>query len=72
MSLINQALELMLYGMGIVFIFLILLALLIALMSKLAGALSANQEASSTAAPPVDAPTLKVLQAAIDAHRGQA
>ncbi|MGC6480870.1 MAG: OadG family protein [Porticoccaceae bacterium] len=77
-SLISQGLDLMLYGMGTVFTFLTLLVGLTALMSRsvmrfskeepvAAGANSVNHQIHDSV---VDKRIVKVIQAAIDQHRG--
>ena len=77
-SLISQGLDLMLYGMGTVFTFLTLLVGLTALMSRSvmrfskeepveAGANSVNHQIHDSV---VDKRIVKVIQAAIDQHRG--
>ena len=77
-SLISQGLDLMLYGMGTVFTFLTLLVGLTALMSRSvmrfskeepveSGANSVNHQIHDSV---VDKRIVKVIQAAIDQHRG--
>jgi len=72
-SLVGQGLELMLYGMGSVLVFLALLVLVTSLMSSLLGA-----RGDMAVAPPapagrvdqaVDPRTLAVISAAIHTHR---
>lgn len=80
-SIMSQGLTLMLFGMGAVFVF---LALLVAVTSAMSGVVVRffpeaaeptpavkAQPANGASAPPVDATTLQILQAAIDQHRGK-
>ena len=81
-SLIDQGFDMMLYGMGSVFTFLIALVVAISLMSRLlalispeplAEAGSGNQlghQAGNQAGHGVDPLTAKIIQAAIKQHRG--
>tara|TARA_R110000787_G_scaffold38998_21_gene97923 strand:- start:3267 stop:3500 length:234 start_codon:yes stop_codon:yes gene_type:complete len=74
-SLIQQGVDMMLYGMGTVFIFLIVLVLAISLMSRLVAKFSPAAplvpvKAAETAEP-VDALTAKIIQAAIAKHRAR-
>jgi oxaloacetate decarboxylase gamma subunit len=75
-SLISQGLDLLLYGMGTVFTFLTLLVGLTALMSRTVMRFSpdepADVEVSSNQihSTLVDKRIVKVIQAAIDQHRG--
>ncbi|MEE4658845.1 MAG: OadG family transporter subunit [Halieaceae bacterium] len=71
-SLIAQGLELMLYGMGSVLLFLALLVLVTSLMSSLLGARGDVAMPPVTAHPVdqgVDPRTLAIISAAIHAHR---
>ena len=71
-SLISQGLELMLYGMGSVLVFLALLVLVTSLMSSLLGAQDEVTATSPTSAGldvAVDPRTLAVISAAVHAHR---
>ena len=81
-TLISQGLDLMLYGMGTVFTFLTLLVGVTTLMSKIVNALVVEQpetpaSSMSTGAGSVTMQTAvepriaKVIQAAIDQHRGK-
>ena len=76
-SLIDQGLDLMLYGMGTVFVFLTILVFATALMSRIVNAFS-KAELDQTEVGPmqsnvtVDAPSAQVLEAiklAVKAHR---
>ena len=76
--LIEQGLDLMLYGMGTVFIFLTLLVIVTALMSMLIrrwlpeeDAASPPASASNTSGIDVDGRVLAIIQAAIDKHRSR-
>ena len=75
-SLISQGLDLLLYGMGTVFVFLSLLVGLTALMSRTVMRFSPEQSVESEVASHqihstlVDKKIVKVIQAAIDQHRG--
>jgi oxaloacetate decarboxylase gamma subunit len=75
-SLISQGLDLLLYGMGTVFVFLSLLVGLTALMSRTVMRFSPEQPVESEVASHqihstlVDKKIVKVIQAAIDQHRG--
>jgi oxaloacetate decarboxylase gamma subunit len=77
-SLISQGLDLMLYGMGTVFIFLTLLVGLTALMSRSVMRFSREEPAAAEVSSinhqihdsVVDKRIVKVIQAAIDQHRG--
>ncbi len=71
-SLIQQGVDMMLYGMGTVFIFLIVLVLAISLMSRLVAKFSpAAPLVPAETAEPVDALTAKIIQAAIAKHRAR-
>ena len=77
-ALIEQGLDLMLYGMGTVFIFLTLLVIVTALMSMLIrrwlpeeDATSPPTSASNTSSIDVDGRVLAIIQAAIDKHRSR-
>jgi oxaloacetate decarboxylase gamma subunit len=75
-SLISQGLDLMLYGMGTVFTFLTLLVGLTALMSRSVMRFSKEELVESKESDHqihsalVDKKIVKVIQAAIDQHRG--
>ena len=75
-SLISQGLDLLLYGMGTVFVFLSLLVGLTALMSRTVMRFSPEQPVESEVGSHqihstlVDKKIVKVIQAAIDQHRG--
>ena len=75
-SLISQGLDLLLYGMGTVFTFLTLLVGLTALMSRTVMRFSPDEPADVEASSHqihstlVDKRIVKVIQAAIDQHRG--
>lgn len=74
-SLVEQGLELMVFGMGAVFVFLTMLVFITTLMSKLVNKIA--PEAEPVAAPVraarsqsgVDPQLLKVLSAAVKEHR---
>lgn len=76
-SLIDQGLDLMLYGMGTVFVFLTILVFATALMSRIVNALSKGELDQTELEPllsngSVDAPSAQVLEAiklAIKVHR---
>lgn len=71
MSIIDQGINLMLYGMGTVFVFLTLLVFATWLMSKLvqmAGIEDSPVETKTQPLPAVDSKTLSILQAAINKH----
>ena len=74
-TLFEQGIDMMLYGMGTVFVFLVALVLAIVLMSRLLGKFfpeSPDIEAGVPAtAIPVKPLTRKIIQAAIDSHRGR-
>ena len=73
----QQGTELMLYGMGTVFIFLTLLVLLTTVMSSLIQRfvkpepVAAPKPAAPTSAPQNDPVLLEVIKQAIKQHRGQ-
>lgn len=73
--LITQGLDLMLYGMGTVFTFLTVLVVITSTMSALVNRI-VTEEVVATSAPSADSNTVeprlaKVIQAAIDQHRGR-
>lgn len=78
-SIMSQGVTLMLYGMGAVFVFLALLVAVTYVMSGVVVRLFPEAPepipaakaplANSASAPPVDAKTLQIIQAAIDKHR---
>lgn len=79
-TLLEQGLDMMLYGMGSVFVFLFTLVVAIRLMSSLIAKffpeplISADQGASAVASIDsltTDPLTTKIIQAAIDQHRGR-
>lgn len=75
-SLISQGLELMIFGMGVVFVFLTMLVYVTGFMSKLVNKLASEQEVVAapvrTAKPQgVDPQLLKVLSAAVKEHRAR-
>lgn len=78
-SLIEQGGNLMLYGMGMVFVFLMLLVLMMTLMSALIQRFFPEPEAGAAgsdgmghgAGTGVDARIKKIVQAALDQHRGR-
>lgn len=70
--LLQQGLELMIYGMGTVFLFLTLLVAVTALMSALVSRFLPDKPESlavSASSPVVDERTLAIIQQAIDQHR---
>jgi oxaloacetate decarboxylase gamma subunit len=73
LNLIQESIDLMLYGMGIVFVFLTVLVFSTAFMSRLLIRVWPEQPTPNVAKNPqvadVDPVTLKVIQAAIDQHR---
>ncbi len=71
-QLLEQGLELMLYGMGTVVVFLSLLVLATTLMSRVVARLSPAPVAAETAAGATpDELTVAVISAAIHAHRAR-
>ena len=75
-SLVSQGLELMVFGMGVVFVFLTMLVFVTTLMSKLVNKFAPEPEAVAAPAPAVAAPgvdpqLLKVLSAAVKEHRAR-
>ena len=75
-TLLEQGVDMMLYGMGSVFVFLFALVLAISLMSSLIAKFfpepqSAEPvvEAGNQLLAPVDTLTLRIIQTAIDLHR---
>ncbi len=77
-SLVAQGLELMTFGMGVVFVFLTALVFLTTLMSTLVNKFAPEKPAVVPAAAPVSAPTqgvdpqlLKVLATAVKEHRSR-
>ncbi len=78
-SLISQGVDLMIYGMGTVFIFLVVLIFATTAMSycvrrfipEREPTTASQAQAASTASGTVDGQVLKVLQAAVDAYRNK-
>lgn len=76
-SLVSQGLELMIFGMGVVFVFLTMLVFVTGFMSKLVNKLAPEQEAAAAPAvnmapaQGVDPHLLKVLSAAVKEHRAR-
>lgn len=75
-ELLLKGVELMLFGMGIVFIFLILLVFAIRLMSRLVARFAPEPAPLAVASPaptsvPADPDTLAAIQAAIRQHRAK-
>ncbi|GGY43834.1 hypothetical protein GCM10011297_15890 [Bacterioplanes sanyensis] len=75
-SLVSQGLELMVFGMGVVFVFLTMLVFVTTFMSKLVNKLAPEPEvvaapAPAASAPGVDPQLLKVLSAAVKEHRAR-
>ncbi|QQD22215.1 oxaloacetate decarboxylase [Oceanospirillaceae bacterium ASx5O] len=75
-SLVTQGLELMVFGMGVVFVFLAMLVVVTNLMSKLVNKIAPEAElvAAPVRAKPqqgVDPQLLKVLSAAVKEHRAR-
>ncbi len=75
-SLIDQGLNLMLFGMGTVFVFLTLLVFATTLMSRLvtrfapeAAPLASSPQVSTATSPNVDSKTVRIIEKAIAAHR---
>ncbi len=72
-QLISQGLDLMLYGMGTVFIFLTVLVAITTIMSATVNKIAPEQiEDAEIKAPPTQVETriVKAIQAAINQHRG--
>ena len=73
--LIAQGLDLLLYGMGTVFTFLTLLVAVTTVMSALANRFAPEEVVDAPAAPvgnnTVEPTLARVIQAAIDQHRGR-
>ena len=72
-ELIAHSIDVMLYGIGVVFTFLILLVMATALMSTFVGRWFPEPEAPAgePSKGAVDPLTRKIIQAAIDKHRGR-
>ncbi|MEC8443431.1 MAG: OadG family protein [Pseudomonadota bacterium] len=76
-SIVSQGVELMIFGMGVVFVFLTMLVFITGAMSKIVNKLAPEVEAPATpavAAPKttgVDPQLLKVLSAAVKEHRAR-
>lgn len=76
-SLVAQGLELMIFGMGVVFVFLTMLVFVTGFMSKLVNKIAPEQEAAAAPASVavsqsgVDPHLLKVLSAAVKEHRAR-
>ena len=76
-ALIQQGLDLMTFGMGTVFVFLAILVVATKLMSRtISRFFPESEEPEPAVVPvstnsPVDARTMKVIQAALDLHRGR-
>ncbi|MGS2723188.1 OadG family protein [Porticoccus sp. GXU_MW_L64] len=76
-SLIQQGTDLMLMGMGTVFVFLAILVVATTVMSLLVNRLSPEDLTSEVDAQPgsspatVDARVVNIIQAALDKHRGR-
>lgn len=75
-SLVSQGLELMVFGMGVVFVFLTMLVFVTSAMSKLVNKFAPEPEVAAPAAPAVqpqgvDPQLLKVLAAAVKEHRAR-
>ncbi len=74
-TLIQQGFDLLLYGMGTVFVFLALLVIATMIMSSVVAKLPAEEMVEApkpgAAKPTVDAKLMKIIQAAIDQHRKQ-
>lgn len=72
-GLVAEGFDLLLYGMGTVFVFLILLVLATALMSTLVVRFFPEEELVQKSVAPantgVDPLTIKIIQAALDKHR---
>ena len=77
-TLIQQGTDLMLMGMGTVFVFLATLVAVTTIMSKVVNRICPEEAspveepaAAATSSGPVDGKVLKIIQAAIDQHRGR-
>lgn len=76
-SIVSQGLELMIFGMGVVFVFLTMLVFVTAAMSRIVNKIAPEVEvpAAKPAAAPqttgVDPQLLKVLSAAVKEHRAR-
>lgn len=76
-SLVAQGLELMVFGMGVVFVFLTMLVFVTSLMSKIVNKIAPEIEAPAptapavTAASGVDPQLLNVLSAAVKEYRAR-
>ena len=75
-SLVSQGLELMVFGMGVVFVFLTMLVFVTTAMSKLVNKIAPEKEVAATPAPVApsqgaDPQLLKVLAAAVKEHRAR-
>lgn len=76
-SLVSQGLELMIFGMGVVFVFLTMLVFVTGFMSALINKIAPEVEAAPAPAAPaapsagVDPQLLKVLSAAVKEHRAR-
>ena len=76
-SLVSQGLDLMVFGMGVVFVFLTMLVFVVTAMSKIVNKIAPEQEAVPAPATPaaptqgVDPQLLKVLSAAVKEHRAR-
>jgi oxaloacetate decarboxylase gamma subunit len=75
-SLVSQGLDLMVFGMGVVFTFLTMLVFVVTAMSKLVNKIAPEEEVVATPAPAaptqgVDPLLLKVLSAAVKEHRAR-
>ena len=72
---IQQGADLMLFGMGIVFVFLTMLVIVTTLMSRLVQRWFPEKEVASTTStespPDVDDRIVAVIQAALDKHRSR-
>lgn len=76
-SLVSQGVELMIFGMGVVFVFLTMLVFVTGFMSALINKIAPEVEAAPAPAAPakpsagVDPQLLKVLSAAVKEHRAR-
>lgn len=77
--LLSQGIELMLVGMGVVFVFLVMLVGAVTLMSQLVARFAPDSplavprgSLTAPAVPAVDDRTLAVIREAVRRHRGQA